>query len=296
MPKKTVVLLAGAFLAAFAGWEHLLRGAAGAPLPLVVAGFAALGATLLVMAVLEHASKGAQARAVEREERRLPPRDGRLEAASGAFAPREVLLAAPLTGRPCVAYAFRVGYWAEGRDEQGEREALWVPAASGEGLAAGAIRSARGDVPLLAWPSLVDFPAQALRGTEARERLEVLRARSSAAGTVAEAREPDGSGSVERIRFEAPERAANPGLEAEERIVPPHGVLTAIGSWSSARGGLVAAVWASNRSIRLVPGAGAAISHYIGGRSARELRTGIIIGLLLSAPAIGMTVWRLVRR
>ncbi len=294
MPKRTVVLLAGAFLAAFGGWATFLRGFAGAPGPQVVAAFAALGVMLLVMALLEHAGKDAQARAVEREERRRPPRGGRIEAASGPFVPRGDLLTAPLTGRPCVAYAFRAGWWAEGRDDEGERESRWVPAASGEGVAAGAIRSARGDVRLLAWPALRDFPAETLRGAEARGRLAAVQARGgSAAGT--EARDPDGSARAERIRFEAEERLANAALEAEERIVPPDATVTAIGEWSPERAGLVEAAWASGRSVRLVPGAGAAISHYIGGRSARELRTGILVGLILNAPAVGMAVWGLLR-
>lgn len=295
MPKRTVVLLAGVFLAAFGGWASLLWRVAGAPGPQIVSAFAALGAMLFAMALLEHASKSAQARAVGREGRRRPPRDGSLEAASGPFVPRGALLEAPLTGRPCVAWAFRAGWWAEGRDEGGERESRWIPAASGEGLAAGAIRSARGDVPLLGWPSLADFPAQGLRNPEARERLAALRTRRASAGPAGGGGEPDGAGPVERTRLEADERFSNPALEAEERIVPPDGEVTAIGTWSAARGGLVEATWASERNIRLVPGRGAAISYYIGGTSTRELRTGILVGLVMSAPAVGMMAYGLVR-
>ena len=206
--------------------------------------------------------------------------------------PRGAILEAPLTGRPCVAYVFRAGWQAEERDPEGETVSRWVPVASGEGLAAGAIRSSRGDVPVLGWSALGDFPSETLRNPAARDRLAALRARTGPREDAGDGREPDGIGPVERLRFEDEGRLANPSLEAEERVVSPDGELTAIGKWSAARGGLVEATWASERSIRLIPGRGAAISHYIVGTSRRELRTGVLVAALLSLPAIGMTVYR----
>lgn len=294
MKSAFTVLLTAVFVTALGAWLVLLWGSASSDVTPFVAFAGAAGATLFVGAIVLRRTERAHASALDREAKGLPLRDGSLEAASGPLVLRGPTLRAPMTGRPCVAWAFEA--WFEkvvgkGEDEETRRVAV----ASGRGLAQVAIRSARGEAALLGWPGLEAFGLHTVRGPEAWQRLMKL-ARSGGQGAAREDRkEPDGTAALETFFVDAAAKPDLESLKASEWIVPPGAQVAAVGTWSAVRGGLLSARRFDEKDVWLIPGHGAALGHFVTSNWQRKLAKAIPVSILLNVPAIGLALYRLLR-
>ena len=151
MKSRFTALLTAVFVTAYGAWFVLLLGSAFSDVTPFAAFAGAAGATLFVGAIVLRRVERAHASALDCEAKGLPLRDGSLEAASGPLVLLGPTLRAPLTGRPCVAWAFEAWFdkvVGKGEDEDEGKETRRVAVASGKGLAHVTIRSARGEVAL----------------------------------------------------------------------------------------------------------------------------------------------------
>jgi hypothetical protein len=157
------------------------------------------------------------------------PRDGRRSAVSGRIQPRGTVLAAPISGRACLAY-----HW-EARSDTVNSKGVRIGesiAAEGLALAPSEIVGAHGRALLLDFNGLPAFPASETHATATGRVAEVLaRPRS-----VRKDRELDGSLVEEhRARF-----TWNPtdSLKLLERVVLPGEQVAAVGIFSTEPEGL----------------------------------------------------------
>jgi hypothetical protein len=169
--------------------------------------------------------------ALARAKRGDPPKDGRLEAASGAIRPLGAPLEAPLTGRPCVLYEYTVKSTMGGAAEY-----------AGIAMTPSVIESARGPQRVLGWPSLeLGVPGspqfdrahgQAYVERTSFEELKVTKLIGMFTDSLAD---DDG-----QIRRDLRSSGATPTLHQkilDEKIVAPGEVVTLLGRWSDAKGG-----------------------------------------------------------
>ena len=164
------------------------------------------------------------------------PRDGRLEAATGAVRALGSALEAPFTGQECVAYEYNV------KNPGKERSDF-----TGVALVPCAIDTPRGPVRILGWSLLDQFPKALKEGVDRTRGLAYLRnARFEPLGLsnafsflrdlIAD---QDGA-----IRKDMRIADGEPDLEKkriEERIVPVGSTVTVLGIWSEARRGFAPA-------------------------------------------------------
>ena len=295
MKSRFTALLTAVFVTALGAWFVLLWGSASSDVMPFVALAAAAGATLFVGAIVLLRIERAHASALDREAKGLPLRDGTIEAASGPLFLRGPTLRAPLTGRPCVAWAFEAWFAkvvaGEGEDEETRR----VVVASGKGLAHVAIRSARGEVALLGWPGLDAFGLQRVRGPAVWQRLKKVARESGPGAAPKDRREPDGTAALETVFVDEKEKPDLASLEAKEWVVPPGADVAAVGTWSAERGGLLSARWLDAKHVRLIPGHGAALGHFVTSNWQGKLAKAIPVAILLNVPAIGLALYRFVK-
>jgi hypothetical protein len=174
---------------------------------------------------------GGDRAALSRLKRREPPKDGRLEAASGPIRPVGAPLVGPLSGRPCVTYEYTIKPQQQGAAEY-----------AGIAMTPCVIESARGPMRVLGWPTLEDFPQARsatdrargeayLRSTEFEE-LRITKLFGLFADAVAD---DDG-----QLRRDLRASGAGPDLahkHLEEKLVPPGEIVTLLGLWSDAKQG-----------------------------------------------------------
>ncbi len=298
MKSTFTALLTVVFVTALGAWLVLLWGSASSDVTPFVAFAGAGGATLFVGAIVLRRTERAHAAALDREAKGLPLRDGSLEAASGPLVLCGPTLRAPLTGRPCLAWAFEAWFekvvgGGEGEDEG--KETRRVAVASGKGLAHVTIRSARGEAALLGWPGLEAFAHRTVRGPEAWQGLKRVVDSKGPGGAAKDRREPDGTAALEAVFVDGKEKPDLSSLEAREWIVPPDAQVAAVGTWSAARGGLLPARWLDAKDVRLIPGHGAALGHFVTSNWQQKLAKAIPVAVLLNVPAIGLALYRLLR-
>ncbi|HYN43626.1 MAG TPA: hypothetical protein VE129_17750 [Thermoanaerobaculia bacterium] len=296
MKSRFTALLTAVFVTALGAWLVLLWGSAFSDVTPFAALAGAAGAALFVGAIVLLRIERVHASALDREVKGLPLRDGALEAASGPLMLRGPTLRAPLTGKPCVAWALEAWFEkAVGKGEDEDRETRRVAVASGKGLAHVTIRSARGEVALLGWPGLEAFGLQTVRGTEAWQGLKRLGRASGQGAHAKDRREPDGTAALETAFVDEREKPDFASLKANEWVVPPGAEVAAVGTWSAERGGLLSARWLDAKHVRLIPGNGAALGHFVESNWQRKLAKAIPVAILLNVPAIGLVLYRTVR-
>jgi hypothetical protein len=220
-------------------------------------------------------------RALQRALEGEPPKDGRLEAATGTVRALGTPLEAPFTGQECVAYEYNVKNRAEGRSDF-----------TGVALAPCAIETPRGPVKILGWSLLDQFP-KALKDDVDRARglaylqsakfepLGLSNALSFLKDLIAD---QDGT-----IRKDMRIADAEPDLEKrriEERVVPVNSTVTILGVWSEAQRGFAPA--SSVAMNRLYPSGAAAVLKDVRWNSLKAFGIAVFFFVALHAILVPM--------
>jgi hypothetical protein len=219
--------------------------------------------------------------ALRRAQGNEPMKDGRLEAAIGAIHPLAAPLQAPFSGSACVAYQYEM------KARLGDRKAD----AFGFALTPSVIRTSRGDVRLLGWGLLDQFPEERAAGDEAaaRARAYLVAARPEALGAAAVVKMidqmdevfVDDDGAVRKDWKLTDEDLPWPGQMITERRVSVGETVCALGIFSTEKGGLVPR---RGRSInRLYRGSGMATSGRLEGEARSMLGAGTLFFLVSHA-------------
>src|SRR5262245_3058879 len=201
-----------------------------------------------------------------------PMQDGRLEAATGPIQALDKPLEAPFTGQACVLYEYDVKRAQGGASDY-----------AGYAMAPCAVQTLRGQVRLLGWVLLDQFPAagepqidrargQRYLSTTTLEPMGVTKILSvfkdlvaDDDGTIRKDYRIDGDGSLQ-------------GRSIVERVVPAGTPVTLLGHWSEARGGFVADGPAVNRLFR---GDLDATRKNVGGSSLQSFAIALVFFVIL---------------
>ena len=176
-------------------------------------------------------------RAIRRAMEGLPPIDGKLAAAYGPIRARGKLLKAPFTGRPCVAYDYKVASVGSS-----DRAAFW-----GVRMASCAVESTEGPRRILGWVMLNGFPTAAIEDSDVERGVEYLKSvqpeEFGALDILSTLREltgdNDGVISKDYISSDAEFKFNASGVT--ETILPAGQMGTVVGFWSGNRGGFTSA-------------------------------------------------------
>ncbi|HQQ77160.1 MAG TPA: hypothetical protein PLB01_07375 [Thermoanaerobaculia bacterium] len=202
--------------------------------PAAVVGF--LGGTfaaMLVGSVAGLVTGGTDREALKRAVAGEPPKDGRLEAASGRVRPLGAPLEAPFTGRACVAYEYDV------KNPSAERSDF-----AGVALAPCAIDSPRGPVRILGWSMLDEFPKALQEEIDPARGLAYLRSTTFEPLGLVNALSffknlvTDQDGSIRKDMRIADSEPDLEGKRIEEKVVPVGSTVTVLGIWSEAERGI----------------------------------------------------------
>lgn len=268
MIKKSCGIASLVLLALFAGYFRLLWGKVELVPALVLAGFGALGLVMVVSQLKAVIFGSGDSAALRRAEQGLPLEDGKEEAVWGPIEPLGATLEAPFSGTPCVAYE----YDAKNPSTRGSdgRERPAGSTLGGFALAPSIIRSSRGDVNLLGFSMLDQFPAKTFSDPDARERAaryagsteftEMGLAKIGAMISAMDAAMADDDGSVRQdMRMKGSSADDLASCTLTEKVIAPGETVTAIGLWDAAKGGLVPKLRGKSAIVRLMPGGGAAM-------------------------------------
>jgi len=231
--KKSCGLYALVWLALMGAYAYVAWGKTHGPVPTAAIGF--LGGTFAAMLVSSFAglfTGGTDREALKRAVAGDPPKDGRLEAASGRVRALGTPLEAPFTGRRCVAYEYDVKNPSEGRSDF-----------TGVALTPCVVDAARGPVRILGWSLLDEFPKtlkEEIDGDRALaylkgasfEHLGLTNAFSFLSGLLA-----DHDGSIRKDMSIGHGPPTLEGRHLSERIVPEGANVTVLGTWSEAERG-----------------------------------------------------------
>jgi hypothetical protein len=268
MIKKGCTIGAVILLGLFGGYLYLLWGKIETLPAFILALFGALGLVMVVSQVKAVVFGSGDAGALKRAEQGLPLEDGREEAVWGPIEPLGATLKAPFSGRACVAYEYDAKNPST-VDSEGETRPGGSTLA-GFALAPSVIRSNRGDVHLLGFSLLQDFPEKVMNHPEDAERAiryagsteftEMGLAKLGAMLSTMDEAMSDDDGSVKKdMRMKAATAADLAACTLTEKVIAPGETVTAIGLWDAARGGLVPKHRGKSVIARLLPGGGAAM-------------------------------------
>ena len=214
---------------AYVAWQRI-----GQPAPALVIGL--LGGTfagMLLSSFIGLFTSGKDRSALRRAIAMEPVRDGRLEAASGSIRPLGAPLAAPFSGRPCVAYDY---------DVKRERKSDFA----GFALAPCAIDTTRGPVRVLGWVMLDQFDATPVEMIDRKRAVEYFfGAQLESVGLPGLLRAfnqlvADEDGAIRQDYRIGGSEIDLQGAQLVERAIPVGATVTILGHWSEARGGFVA--------------------------------------------------------
>jgi len=293
--KKGCAIGAVVMLGLFGAYLSLLWGKIEAVPAVILAGFGALGLVMVVGQLKAVIFGSGDTGALKRAEQGLPLEDGQEEAVWGAIEPLGDPLAAPFSGRACVAYEYDAKNPAS-RDSEG-RETSGGSTVSGFALAPSVIRSGRGDVRLLGFSLLTEFPAKTFDDPASRERAvrhaasteftQMGLAKIGAMISTLDEAMADDDGSVRKdLRMKGATAADLAACTLEEKVVLPGETVTAIGLWDAARGGLVPKLRGKSAVVRLLPGGGAAMVAH-----AEKRPWGLLFFSLLWAGFAHVFIW-----
>ncbi|HYN43627.1 MAG TPA: hypothetical protein VE129_17755 [Thermoanaerobaculia bacterium] len=268
MIKKGCAIATVVLLGLFGGYLYLLWGRIETVPAIVLSGFGALGLVMVVSQVKAVIFGSGDAGELKRAEQGLPLEDGREEAVWGPLEPLGATLEAPFSGRPCVAYEYNAKNPSL-TDSRGHKRPGGSTLA-GFALAPSVIRSNRGDVHLLGFSLLNEFPEKVMAHPEDAERAiryvgsteftEMGLAKIGAMLSTMDDVMADDDGSVKKdMRMKAATAADLAACTLTEKLIAPGETVTAIGLWDAARGGLVPKHRGKSVIVRLLPGGGAAM-------------------------------------
>lgn len=268
MVKKGCAIATVVFLGLFGGYLSLLWGKVETMPALILALFGALGFVMVFSQLKAVIFGSADSGPLKRALQGLPLEDGREEAVWGPIEPLGAELEAPFSGRPCVAYEYDAKNPTT-IDSEGEENPAGS-ALAGWALAPSVIRSSRGDVRLLGFSLLTEFPAKTLTDPEDHEsairyagsteftQMGITKL-GSMVSTLDEAMSDD-DGSVKKdLRMGKATAADLAACTLTEKVIASGDTVTAIGLWDAARGGLVPKHRGKSVVVRLLPGGGAAM-------------------------------------
>ena len=267
MIMKGCAIMLAVFGVVFAGYYWLLQHIE-FPGNLLLSLFGAIGLLMLVSALKQMIFGDGHGAAFKRALQRAPLQEGETEAVWGPIHPIGVPLIAPFSGESCVAYEYDAKK-SEVTDNKGTHgQGSYF---SGFALTPSVIRSNRGDVRLLGFSMLTNFPESELRRfgdplESARQFLnetEFEQMGLTKIGTMLSQMDSviaDDDGSVckdwimekkETIKLET-------SVLSEKRIAAGD-VVTAVGIWDPARRGLVPKLGNKSVIVDLRPGGGEAM-------------------------------------
>lgn len=245
---------------------------------------ALLGGTFAAALVGSFAGLFAGARdraAIARAIKGDPPRDGRLEAASGPIRPSGAPLHGPFTGRPSVAYEYDV-------KTPGAKQSDFA----GVALAPCAVDTPWGSARLLGWAILDQFeraPARTIdveRGTSYLQGATLERLGPTSILSVLGELLADGDGAIQKD-FQIGASSVNLDNKViDEKIVPVGARVTVLGRWSASQGGFASAGTASMN--RIFPGDLPTTARHVGGTSVKAFATGVFFFVALHAILVPM--------
>lgn len=259
MLKKGCAIAAVVLAAVYGFYLWLLWGRIETFPVFLLSGFGAIGFLMFFSQLKEVALGPSGSGPLKRAEQGLPLEDGREEAVWGPIEPLGEPLEAPFSGRACVAYEYDAKQGGEGT----------ASAMAGLALAPSVIRSHRGDVNLLGFSLLEQWPEKRFDDAAARERAtrwaattefrEMGLAKIGAMFSALDEAMADDDGSV-RMDMRTKEVTADDlaACALKEKVILPGETVTAVGIWDSAKGGLVPRLRDTSTIVRVAPGGGAA--------------------------------------
>lgn len=281
--KKSCGLSLLVWLACMGAYGWLAWTKTGEKIPAAAIGF--LGGTFAAMlfgSASGLVTGGGDREALKRAVAGEPPKDGRLEAASGRVRPLGAALEAPFTGRACVAFEYNV------KNPEAERSDF-----AGVALTPCAIDSARGPVRILGWSMLDEFP-KALPEEIDRERgLAYLRsAKFEPLGLTSvlsffKNLVTDQDGAIRKDMRIADGEPDLGGKRIEEKVVPVGSTVTVLGIWSEAERGF--APGSSAMLNRLYPVSPSSILLDLRGSALKTF--GIALVFFIALHAILVPMW-----
>lgn len=228
------------------------------------------------------------------------PQDGKRFAAAGRLAAlatpppvQDALLAAPLSGAPCIAYSYRIG-----------------GGFVGFALAPAAIAAPSGSVRLLGFPVLESgFPEQECTGDAAYERAvayvaatsfadldAAAAAEASLAAPAAAARTADVDGAARGDWRLGGRRSVERGDRLLETVVPEGEEVCAIGLYHAAEGGVAPDASPQGRPLRLLRGGSEAAAALLAGDGRGQAAAGLALLVVSHAAIAGIAAWLLLGR
>lgn len=300
MIKKGCAIGGVVMLGLFGAYLYLLWGKIETVPALILALFGSLGLVMVVGQLKAVLFGSGDAGALKRAEKGLPLEDGMEEAVWGPIEPLGAPLAAPFSGRPCVAYEYDAKN-PSSRDSRG-RETSGGSTLAGFALAPSVVRSNRGDVHLLGFSLLTEFKPETFDDPESRERAvryassteftEMGLAKIGAMISTLDEAMTDDDGSVRKdMRMKEATASDLAACTLEEKVIAPGESVTAIGIWDAGRGGLVPKHRGKSAIVRLLPGGGAAMVAH-----AQKRPWGLLLFALLWAGFAHVIIWLAVTR
>lgn len=211
------------------------------------------------------------------------PADGRAVLA-GTLEPRGATLLAPLDAAPCLVYSYEI---KEDRG-QGRRRTIFTHF-KGVAVAPATILTASGTYSMLAVADLEEADAATATHSDAVEAFRRYAGRTTFTGRDTSAQElidrwTDGDGAYRSdVAYSAIEQVDFSKCQLTQQSVRPGARVTVVGTFSSARGGIVpSAGWQS--SPRIMVGDPARVMAALGATARRRLT----VGLLAGAAAAGL--------
>jgi hypothetical protein len=293
--KKGCVIASVVMLGLFGGYLYLLWGKVEAVAAIILALFGSLGLVMVVSQLKAVIFGSGDEGPLRRAEQGLPLVDGEKEAVWGPVEPLGELLTAPFSGRPCIAYE----YDAMNPETTGSdgRERSGGSAISGFALCPSVIRSNRGDVRLCGF-SILDKFEKTLYGEDAEARLRSERYAAqtrfetmglSKIGSMLSQMDEamaDDDGSVRKDWKLKDGEIALERCELEEKIIAPGEMITVVGIWDAARGGIVPKKGGKSAIVQLMPGGGLAMVMH-----AEKRPWGTLVFALVWAGLAHLVIW-----
>lgn len=264
---KSCALMLGVFGVVFAGYFWLLQHIE-FPGNLLLSLFGAIGLLMLFSALKQMIFGDGHGAAFKRALQKAPLQEGETEAVWGPIHPIGVPLVAPFSGESCVAYEYDVKR-PKATDNKGTHEQGSYM--SGFALTPSVIRSDRGDVRLLGFSMLTNFPESELRRfgdplESAQQFLAETEFEQMGLTKIGTMLFEMGSvitgddGSVCRDWLMEKKESIKLEMSAlSEKRIAAGDVVTAVGIWDPARRGLVPKLGKKSALVELRPGGGEAM-------------------------------------
>ena len=264
MVVKGCVTMLVLFAAVFGGYFWFLQHLE-FPINLILSLFGAIGLLILLSSIYQIIFGEGHDKAFQRAQRGEPLREGEIEAVWGPITPLGEPLTAPFSGQECVAYEYDAKRPTV-EDSEGDAREQGSDIA-GLALTPSVIRSNRGDVRLLGFSMLTDFPEQDLdqypsKLEQAHAYLQATEFKQMGLGNIFSALSQmdevlaDDDGSVRQDWLMRKKEQIDFGEDRlVEKVILAGDVVTAVGIWDPTRG-IVPRMGKRKTMVKLRPGGG----------------------------------------